>query len=69
MNIKSVVPESCYTPVLAFFDGSTARTDLWFMVRNPGLGGVSPLDMVEMESEHKLQKFIDIQLLSEPNGI
>jgi len=41
-----------------YFNGDVAKTALWFRVKNPALGGVSPRDMIRYGRYKKLELFI-----------
>jgi hypothetical protein len=41
-----------------YFNGDKAKTALWFRVKNPALGGVSPRDMIRYGRYKKLELFI-----------
>ncbi len=41
-----------------YFDGDIAKTALWFRVKNPALGGISPRDMIRYGRYKKLELFI-----------
>lgn len=41
-----------------YFKGDAAKTALWFRVKNPALGGVSPRDMIRYGRHKKLELFI-----------
>ena len=53
------VAESLYLPVVDYFKGDVGKATLWFNTSNPLLGGVSPLEMINIGREIRLQKFID----------
>jgi hypothetical protein len=44
--------------VANIFDGDIAKTELWFRVKNPMLGDISPRDMVRLGRYDRLRKFI-----------
>ena len=44
--------------VAGYFDGDVQKTTLWFQVKNPALGGISPRDMIRFGRYQKLEKFI-----------
>lgn len=44
--------------VAAFFDGDTAKTELWMRTDNPLLGGISPEFMVRIGRSGKLLKIV-----------
>ncbi len=44
--------------VAGYFDGDVKKTALWFQLRNPALGGVSPRDMIRFGRFQKLEKFV-----------
>lgn len=46
------------TLVADYFDGDGQRTALWFTVRNPMLGDISPRDMIRAGRAPKLLRFI-----------
>jgi hypothetical protein len=41
-----------------YFNGDIKKTELWFNIKNPALGGVSPRDMIRFGRYKKLEKFI-----------
>jgi hypothetical protein len=41
-----------------YFNGDVAKTALWFRVKNPALGGISPRDMIRYGRYKKLELFI-----------
>jgi hypothetical protein len=41
-----------------YFNGDIAKTALWFKVKNPALGGISPRDMIRYGRYKKLELFI-----------
>jgi len=41
-----------------YFEGDVKKTALWFNVKNPALGGVTPTDMIRFGRYKKLEKFI-----------
>lgn len=45
--------------ILKFFNGNVDKAILWFETANPGLGNISPNDMIKIGREEKLNKFID----------
>jgi len=51
-----------YEKAIKFFDGDSMKTLEWYMSKNPGLGVVSPNEMIRMGREEKLEKWIDEQL-------
>lgn len=44
--------------VAGYFDGDIKKTALWFQIRNPALGGISPKDMIRFGRYQKLEKFV-----------
>ncbi len=44
------------------FDGDEIKTWKWFKTPNPGLGMVSPLDMIRNGRKEKLMQWIDNSL-------
>jgi hypothetical protein len=46
------------TLVAEYFEGDAERTALWFTVKNPMLGEMSPRDMIRLGRAAKLLKFI-----------
>lgn len=54
-----MIPQVYFDRVKEYFGGDNERTWLWFKTRNPGLGGVSPLDIIKVGREKKLMQFID----------
>lgn len=41
-----------------YFKGDIKKTELWFNIKNPALGGISPRDMIRFGRYKKLEKFI-----------
>ncbi len=41
-----------------YFDGDIKKTALWFNIKNPALGGISPRDMIRYGRYKKLELFI-----------
>ena len=44
--------------VAGYFDGDRYLTALWFSTKNPGLGNISPRDMIRMNRHNNLRNFI-----------
>lgn len=44
--------------VAGYFNGDVQKTTLWFQVKNPALGGISPRDMIRLGRYQKLEKFV-----------
>ncbi|MFI5206010.1 MAG: hypothetical protein ACHQVK_03640 [Candidatus Paceibacterales bacterium] len=44
--------------VAGYFNGDVKKTALWFGIKNPALGGISPRDMIRIGRYQKLEKFI-----------
>ncbi|OGT42690.1 MAG: hypothetical protein A3F13_09515 [Gammaproteobacteria bacterium RIFCSPHIGHO2_12_FULL_40_19] len=44
--------------VAGYFNGDVQKTTLWFQVKNPALGGISPRDMIRFGRYQKLEKFV-----------
>lgn len=44
--------------VAGYFNGDSQKTALWFQIKNPALGGISPRDMIRFGRYQKLEKFI-----------
>jgi len=44
--------------IAGYFNGDPQKTALWFRVKNPALGGISPRDMIRFGRYQKLEKFI-----------
>jgi hypothetical protein len=44
--------------VAAYFDGDAYKTALWFSTKNPGLGNISPRDMIRLNRHNNLRNFI-----------
>jgi hypothetical protein len=44
--------------VAGYFKGDVKKTALWFGVKNPALGGISPRDMIRFGRYKKLEKFV-----------
>jgi len=45
--------------VAQVFDGSVAKTALWFQTINPLLGNIAPSDMIRAGRHDRLRRFID----------
>lgn len=45
--------------VAGIFEGDGAKTALWFRMKNPMLGDVSPRDMVRLGRYDRLRKFVE----------
>ncbi len=45
--------------IASYFDGDIKKTSLWFRLKNPALGGISPRDMIRFGRFNKLEKFIN----------
>jgi len=41
-----------------YFNGDNEKTALWFRIKNPALGGISPRDMIRYGRYKKLELFI-----------
>jgi hypothetical protein len=41
-----------------YFEGDIKKTALWFNIKNPALGGISPRDMIRYGRYKKLELFI-----------
>jgi len=48
--------------ILKFFDGDTAKKDLWLIAKNPLLGGISPVEMIQAGRYDKLLKWAKEQI-------
>lgn len=48
--------------VLKFFNGDTSKMNLWYDTRNPLLGGVSPINMIQAGRYDKLLKWAKEQI-------
>lgn len=48
--------------VATYFDGDKDKTAMWFKMKNPVLGGLSPQDMIRYGRFQKLKKFIENRL-------
>lgn len=44
--------------VAGYFEGNARKTALWFQIKNPALGNISPRDMIRLGRYQKLMKFI-----------
>ena len=44
--------------IAEYFNGDPQKTALWFQIKNPALGGISPRDMIRFGRYQKLEKFI-----------
>lgn len=44
--------------VAEFFDGDIKKTAVWFQMKNPALGDISPRDMIRFGQFYKLHQFI-----------
>lgn len=62
MKLPQGVTSSCWTKVLAFFNGDEAKTSLWFRTENPLLGDYSPTLYSRLRGPAKLEKWIDLSL-------
>ena len=51
-----------FNSVLAYFSGDKDKAMLWYRTKNPGLGDISPNEMLAMNRQVKLKKFIDSAL-------
>lgn len=58
MSDKRIAQE-CYDKVLKYFKGDDKKAWYWFEHATPGLGGVSPLDMIKRGRVKKLLLYID----------
>lgn len=47
-----------YPQVLKFFKGDTEKTKLWFEIPNPAFGDISPIDLIRMRGEGKINQFV-----------
>jgi hypothetical protein len=45
--------------VAGFFHGDVLKTALWFKMRNPLLGGLSPREMIEFDRAAKLRDIVE----------
>tara|TARA_A100000171_G_C2140369_1_gene154943 strand:- start:12767 stop:12970 length:204 start_codon:yes stop_codon:yes gene_type:complete len=50
------------TMVWEYFDGDEYKINLWFNTDNPALGLVSPMFMIEIGMEKKLEKWVKAQI-------
>lgn len=48
--------------ILPFFEGNAEKADLWLTSKNPNLGNISPVAMVELGRFDKLVKWVKHQL-------
>ena len=55
-------PPELFNPVLAYFSGDKEKAMLWFETKNPGLGNISPNEMLALNRQVNLKKFIDSAL-------
>ena len=44
--------------VAGYFEGDAKKTALWFGVKNPALGGITPRDMIRFGRYKKLETFV-----------
>lgn len=44
--------------IAGYFNGDAEKTALWFQMKNPALGGISPRDMIRFGRYQKLEKFV-----------
>jgi hypothetical protein len=51
-----------FNPVLSYFSGDRNKAFLWFDTKNPGLGNISPNEMLAMNRQGNLKKFIESAL-------
>ena len=54
-----------FKPVLKFFNNDYDKTLEWFTTQNPGLGDISPYDMLELGQHERLYDFITALLNGE----
>jgi hypothetical protein len=57
-NFNPVEFYKLYALITTFFKGNALKANLWFQTRNPHLGNISPLEMIQMGRFRKLEKFI-----------
>jgi hypothetical protein len=41
-----------------FFDGDTVKTMLWFNTKNPMLGDMTPIELIQLGKYQKVKEFI-----------
>lgn len=44
--------------VAAYFGGDKIKTTLWYSTKNPGLGNISPKEMIRLNRHNNLRNFI-----------
>lgn len=44
--------------IAGYFNGDAKKAALWFQIKNPALGGISPRDMIRFGRYQKLEKFV-----------
>lgn len=44
--------------VAEYFEGDIKKTAMWFQIKNPALGNISPKDMIRFGQFYKLHQFI-----------
>jgi hypothetical protein len=54
--------KKAFERVLEFFNGDGVKTKQWMHTKNPGLGEVTPIDMVRHGRGEEVMKFIDSSL-------
>jgi len=52
----------CVSLVREFFKGDAAKVEAWLLARNPLLGNVTPMDLIETGRAQRLLTFIRIRL-------
>jgi uncharacterized protein (DUF2384 family) len=57
-----MIDQVYFDKIVQFFKGDTQKAWLWFKTPNPGLGNVSPINMILLGREKKLKMFIDSRL-------
>ncbi len=50
--------ESTIRHVEKFFDGDFAKTILWFNTKNPMLGDITPIELIQLGKYEKVKEFI-----------
>lgn len=58
---EAATARECWNEVLYFFCDDAVKSLTWFATPNPGLGNVTPLQMLQMGKAQKLLSFIGDQ--------
>jgi hypothetical protein len=60
--MKNIIPHDYLKKMKEYFNGDIQKTYLWFNTKNPSLGQISPLEMIQKGRAKKLMEFIDSRL-------